>query len=190
VVDAVWQNISIAHQKVHPVEDLGLESRQYFLVTAHRAENVDNPHRLSEILMGLKKISERYGFPIIFPMHPRTQKMIENFSLSLEGIHVMDPIGYLEFLVLESEAALILTDSGGLQEESCILSVPCVTLRENTERPETINTGSNILSGTHPDKILAATDRMLAIPRTWTNPFGNGDTARRILDICKMKGAF
>lgn len=185
VVDAIWQNIKIAQQKVHPLEDLDLESRHYFLVTTHRAENVDDPHRLADILTGLKKVSERYGFPVIFPMHPRTQKMVGEFSLSTDGIHVMDPVGYLEFLILESQAALILTDSGGLQEESCILSVPCVTFRENTERPETIDVGSNILSGTDPEKILAAADCMIDIPRTWTNPFGNGDAAYRILEVCK-----
>lgn len=185
VVDTIWQNIKIAQQKVHPLEDLDLESRHYFLVTTHRAENVDDPHRLADILTGLKKISERYGFPVVFPMHPRTQKMVGEFSLSMDGIHVMDPVGYLEFLILESKAALILTDSGGLQEESCILSVPCVTFRENTERPETIDVGSNMLSGTDPEKILAAADRMIDIPRTWTNPFGNGDAAYRILEVCK-----
>ncbi len=105
------------------------------------------PSRLAEILTGLRKVSAQFGLPVVFPMHPRTQKMVREFSLSTEGIRVMDPVGYLEFLVLESNAALILTDSGGVQEEGCILSVPCVTLRENTERPETIDAGANILPG-------------------------------------------
>jgi UDP-N-acetylglucosamine 2-epimerase (non-hydrolysing) len=166
VVDAVQQNIRIAQQKVSPLEDLGLEPRGYFLVTAHRVENVDDPLRLAEILTGLKKLSEHFGLPVIFPMHPRTQKMVREFSLSTEGIQVIDPVGYLEFLILESMAALILTDSGGVQEESCILSVPCVTLRENTERPETIDAGSNMLAGTNAEKILAAADRMIEIPPT------------------------
>jgi UDP-N-acetylglucosamine 2-epimerase (non-hydrolysing) len=113
---------------------------------------------------------------------------VHEFSLSTEGIRVIDPVGYLEFLVLESKAALILTDSGGVQEESCILSIPCVTLRENTERPETIDTGSNILAGTDPEKMLAAADRMIDIPRAWNNPFGSGDAARRIIDVCKKTG--
>lgn len=187
VVDAVWQNIRIAQKKVHPLEELDLEARHYFLVTAHRAENVDDPHRLAEILKGLRDSAELYGFPVIFPMHPRTQKMVDEFSLSTEGIRVLEPVGYLEFLVLESKAALILTDSGGLQEESCILSVPCVTFRENTERPETIDVGSNTLSGTNSEKILSAVDRMMDTPRTWNNPFGNGDAAPRILDVCKKE---
>ncbi len=100
VVDAVQQNIRIAHQKVHPLEELGLEPGNYFLVTAHRAENVDDPVRLAEILTGLKKVSEHFGFPVVFPMHPRTQKMVREFSLSTEGIRVIDPVGYLEFLIL------------------------------------------------------------------------------------------
>ena len=188
IVDAVQQNIRIGREKVHPLEELGLEPGEYFLVTAHRAENVDDFVRLADILTGLRNISEQYGLPVIFPMHPRTQKMVREFSLSTEGIRVIEPVGYLEFLLLESKAALLLTDSGGVQEESCILSVPCVTLRENTERPETIETGSNILAGTHPEKVLDAVERMIDIPRTWNNPFGKGDAARCIIEVCRKMG--
>jgi UDP-N-acetylglucosamine 2-epimerase (non-hydrolysing) len=188
VVDAIKQNIKIAQQKVNPLEELGLEPQRYFLVTAHRTENVDDPLRLAEILTGLKKVSEHFGFPVIFPMHPRTQKIVSEFSLSTEGVRVIDPVGYLQFLILESMAALILTDSGGVQEESCILSVPCVTLRENTERPETIDVGSNMLAGTNAKKMLAGAVQMMDIPRIWNNPFGNGDAAYRIIDVCKKMG--
>jgi len=188
IVDAVQQNIKIGREKVHPLEKLGLDPEEYFLVTAHRAENVDDFIRLTDILAGLKNISEHYELPVIFPMHPRTQKMVREFSLSTEGIRVIEPVGYLEFLILESKAALLLTDSGGVQEESCILSVPCVTLRENTERPETIKTGSNILAGTNPEKILDAVERMIDIPRTWNNPFGKGDAAHSIIEVCKKMG--
>jgi UDP-N-acetylglucosamine 2-epimerase (non-hydrolysing) len=187
VVDAVQQNIRIAHEKADPLGDLCLEPQQYFLVTAHRVENVDDPVRLGKILIALKKISERYELPVIFPMHPRTHKMVREFSLPTEGIRVIDPVGYLEFLLLESNSALILTDSGGVQEESCILSVPCVTLRENTERPETVDAGSNVLAGTNTEAILAAADRMMRIPRSWKNPFGDGDAAQRIIEVCKKK---
>ena len=188
VVDAVLQNIRIARSKVHPLDDLSLEPRGYFLATAHRAENVDDPVRLGEILAGLRMVSTGFGLPVVFPMHPRTRKMIREFSLSTEGIEVIDPLGYLEFLVLESMAALLLTDSGGVQEEGCILLVPCVTFRENTERPETIDVGSNMLSGTHPEKIRAAVDRMMQRARTWENPFGGGDAALRILAACTENG--
>ena len=188
VVDAVRQNIRIAQQKVHPLEDLHLEPQGYFLVTAHRAENVDDPRRLAEILSGIKKIASNFRLPVIFPMHPRTQKMVQEFSLSTEGIRVIDPAGYLEFLVLESSAAVLLTDSGGVQEEGCILSVPCVTLRENTERPETIDVGANILAGTDAEKMLAAAMHMMSVPRKWDNPFGNGDAAVRIIEVIGKKG--
>ena len=182
------QNIKIAQAKVHPLQDLDLEPSGYFLVTAHRAENVDDPVRLADILAGIRNVSAQFGLPVVFPMHPRTQKMVREFSLSTEGIRVMDPVGYLEFLVLESKAALLLTDSGGIQEEGCILNVPCVTLRDNTERPETVDAGANLLAGTKPESILAAAERMMERNRTWTNPFGKGDAARRILEVCKNKG--
>jgi UDP-N-acetylglucosamine 2-epimerase (non-hydrolysing) len=188
VVDAVQQNIKIAQAKVNPLDDLDLESSGYFLVTAHRAENVDDPVRLVDILAGIRKVSARFGLPVVFPMHPRTQKMVQEFSLSTEGIRVMDPLGYLEFLVLESKAALLLTDSGGIQEEGCILNVPCVTLRDNTERPETVDAGANLLAGTKPESILAAAGKMMERNHTWTNPFGTGDAAQRILEVCQNKG--
>jgi UDP-N-acetylglucosamine 2-epimerase (non-hydrolysing) len=187
VVDAVHQNIRIAQQKVHPLDKLGLEPGNYFLVTAHRAENVDDPLRLAGMLTGLKGIAEHFGLPVIFPLHPRTRKMVGEFSLSTEGVQVIDPVGYLEFLILESKASLLLTDSGGIQEESCILKVPCVTLRDNTERPETIEVGSNVLVGTNPEKMLGAARHMIDIPRTWSNPFGKGDAAHRIIDVCRKK---
>jgi UDP-N-acetylglucosamine 2-epimerase (non-hydrolysing) len=188
VVDALQQNIKIALAKVHPLEDLDLEPSGYFLVTAHRAENVDDPVRLADILAGLRKVSAQFGLPVVFPMHPRTQKMVREFSISIEGIRVMDPVGYLEFIVLESKAVLLLTDSGGLQEEGCILNVPCVTLRDNTERPETVDAGANMLAGTKPESILVAAERMMEIPRAWNNPFGNGDAAYRIIDFCRKRG--
>jgi len=188
VVDAVQQNIRLARQKVHPLEDLGLEPGNYCLVTAHRAENVDDPLRLAGIITGLKKISAHFGIPVVFPMHPRTRKMVHEFSLSTEGIHVINPVGYLEFLILESMASLLLTDSGGVQEEGCILKVPCVTLRENTERPETIDCGSNTLAGVNVEKMLRSAVRMIDIPRTWNNPFGNGDAAQRIIEVCRKRG--
>jgi UDP-N-acetylglucosamine 2-epimerase (non-hydrolysing) len=188
VVDAVQQNIKIAQAKVNPLQDLDIEPSAYFLVTAHRAENVDDPVRLADILAGLRNVSAQFGLPVVFPMHPRTQKMVKEFSLSIEGIRVMDPLGYLEFLVLESRAALLLTDSGGIQEEGCILNIPCVTLRDNTERPETVDVGANLLAGTKPENILLAARHMMERNHTWTNPFGTGNAALRILEVCKNNG--
>jgi UDP-N-acetylglucosamine 2-epimerase (non-hydrolysing) len=117
-------------------------------------------------------------------MHPRTQKMLSGFGIPHEGIRVMQPAGFLEFLQLEANARLVLTDSGGVQEETCILGVPCVTLRENTERPETLAVGSNILAGTAPASIADAVRRMLGSETGWTNPFGDGTAGRRITGLC------
>ena len=119
---------------------------------------------------------------VILPAHPRTRNSIGKFMLSTKGLELLDPVGYLDFLMLESNAKLILTDSGGVQEEACILKVPCVTMRDNTERPETVQVGANLLAGTRPRTILSRSMKMLDVPRTWKNPFGNGKTGERIVD--------
>src|SRR5207249_3822799 len=128
--------------------------KQYALVTLHRPSNVDDPNVLGPILEALDQISKT--MPVLFPIHPRTRKRVEDFGLSMNGIRTMEPLGYLEFLNLESTAAVVLTDSGGLQEETTILGVPCLTLRRNTERPVTITHGTNIMVGPHKDRILDA----------------------------------
>ena len=115
-------------------------------------------------------------------MHPRTRKMIEEFGFDLDGIQVIEPLGFLEFLQLEANARLALTDSGGVQEETCILGVPCVTLRENTERPETVDVGANMLAGVNAAEMLKATRQMLSLRAGWKNPFGDGKTGILILD--------
>ena len=182
IVDSVYQNREIADRKVDVLKDLGLEPKEYFLVTAHRAENVDNQSRLKEILKGLELIKKEFGLPVIFPMHPRTRKMVNEFGLELDGIRVIEPVGFLEFLQLEANARLVLTDSGGVQEETCILGVPCVTLRENTERPETVDVGGNVLVGARAHEMLKATRQMLSRGNGWKNPFGDGRAGSLILD--------
>jgi UDP-N-acetylglucosamine 2-epimerase (non-hydrolysing) len=109
--------------------------------------------------------------------------MIKQFNLNPKNLELITPLDFLSFLYLESNARLILTDSGGVQEESCILRVPCVTLRDNTERPETLEVGSNILAGAVPDKILECTKMMLVRENNWRNPFGDGKAGRRITKI-------
>ena len=112
--------------------------------------------------------------------------MIKKFNLKIpQGVRPIEPIGYLDFLQLEANARLVLTDSGGVQEESCILKVPCVTLRDNTERPETLEVGSNILAGAIPKKILRCVSKMLNRKRNWRNPFGNGRAGEKIINIIK-----
>ena len=117
-------------------------------------------------------------------MHPRTRNNLNRFKITVpETINLFEPFGFLDFLSLEANARLILTDSGGVQEEACILGVPCVTLRNNTERPETIDVGANILAGASPEKILECAKVMLRRARNWQNPFGDGKAGRRIIDI-------
>jgi UDP-N-acetylglucosamine 2-epimerase (non-hydrolysing) len=184
IVDAVSQNLEISQRKQKILQALELEPLSYFLVTAHRAENVDSRSRLSGILGGLEEVGREYGLPVLFPVHPRTMGRIHEFGLSPEGIDLITPLGFLEFLQVEANARLILTDSGGVQEESCILGVPCVTLRENTERPETIEVGANVLAGTSPDRIIAAAHQMDGRRGRWKNPFGDGRAGERIVDLC------
>lgn len=183
VVDAVLENRMIAEESVDPLADHSLEPGKYVLVTVHRKENVDSPEVLRSIVSGLLSVREEFGMPVLFPMHPRTEGMAEKIGIDLDGITVVKPIGYLEFLMLESKASLILTDSGGVQEEACILRVPCVTLRENTERPETIEAGSNVIAGRDPSRILELSRRMISKERNWSNPFGDGKAGERITRI-------
>ncbi len=183
IVDAVYQNLEIARRKTDVLEKLDLKPEKYFLVTAHRQENVDVKDRLKGMLKGLELIRKEFSLPVIFSVHPRTQSRIKEFGLSMDGINAINPTGFLEFLQLESNARLILTDSGGVQEEACILGVPCVTLRDNTERPETIEAGSNILAGADPNRILECAELMLKKEKGWKNPFGDGKAGKKIMEI-------
>jgi len=189
IVDAVHQNLALAQNKTDTVKSLGLSKNGYFLVTLHRQENVDDRHRLAGILDGLLRIGDEHGMPLVFPIHPRTEKMIRTFRLKARGIQMIKPLGFLEFLQLESQARLALTDSGGVQEEACILGVPCVTIRDSTERPETVGAGANLVAGFQPDEIVNAAQQMLERRRKWKNPFGDGKTGERIIDILRERGA-
>lgn len=184
IADAVYRNLEIARRKVDILNKLNLNPKEYFLVTAHRQENVDIKERLKGILDGLELVYREFNLPIIYPIHPRTMKRIEEFGLKVStGIELIEPIGFLEFLQLEADAKLVLTDSGGVQEETCILKVPCVTLRDNTERPETLDVGSNVLVGVNQNKILEGVTFMLTKERNWRNPFGDGRTGEKIIGV-------
>lgn len=177
VVDAAYQNLEISKSQANVLRKLGLSEKEYFVATVHRAENVDSKEHLERIISGFSQIYKELCFPIIFPAHPRAVKMIEEFDLKIsEGTRLIEPLGYLEFLQLENGAKLILTDSGGVQEEACILKVPCITLRENTERPETVNVGSNLVAG-NGEKIIEYTRKMIKSNLEWENPYGNGKAA-------------
>jgi len=183
ITDAVIQNSEIARKKSMILRKLKLKKSSFVLVTTHRAENVDDKNKLSNILAGLDAVSKKLKLPVILPLHPRTKSNIEKFSLKKpKSIKFIKPLGYLDFLNLEANAKLIITDSGGIQEEASILKIPCVTIRENTERPETIKAGINLLAGTDPKKILACSERIIKNKKKWGNLYGNGDAAEKIMD--------
>jgi len=184
IVDAVYQNLKIAKQKGSVLEKFGLNRGGYFLATVHRQENVDDDKRFSSILRGLELVSEHFDIPVVYPVHPRSEKKMKRFRLNPD-IMLIDAVDFLTFLQLERDSGLILTDSGGVQEEACILGVPCVTLRDNTERPETVEVGANVIAGTEVEEILNKAQLMLERKRGWCNPFGDGKAAIRIVDVLR-----
>lgn len=189
IVDAVYQNLEISKRKVSVIDEIGIDNQSYFVATVHRQENVDDQKRFCGIVKGLQTVRKKYDLPMLYPIHPRAQKQLDVFNIKTEGLKLLDPMDYLSFLQLESDAKLILTDSGGIQEEACILQTPCVTLRYNTERLETLEVGSNVLAGTDPCKIAEKVDFMLNGKCGWKNPFGDGRSSERIIRILKDKFA-
>lgn len=183
IVDAIYQNLEIARGSANIISALDLKPKEYFLVTVHRQENVDNRARFASILEGLDRVAAEFGMPVVYPIHPHSRKAMAEFGLQPRGIRLVEPMDFLSFLQLENSARLVLTDSGGVQEEACVLSVPCVTLRDNTERPETLEVGSNILAGVSPDRILNHTRLMLNRENKWSNPFGDGTAGKKIVNI-------
>ena len=185
VVDAVFQNLELvnAGNRVNVLDDLHMKPAEYFLVTAHRQENVDVKKRFEGIITGLERVADEFNLPVIYPIHPRARKMMNHFGLSTKGVEFIEPVDYLSFLQLEANAKLVLTDSGGVQEETCVLNVPCVTLRENTERPETLEVGANVLAGTNAERIVDGVKQMLGRDNKWKNPFGDGNTGERIVEL-------
>lgn len=184
VVDAVFQNQKIAEKKSRILTKLKLLPEKYVLMTVHRSENTKEESHITNIFVAIELLMNKYEFPVVYPIHPRTKKFIKTKGIEVpENLKLIDPVGYLDFIKLMKHAVLVLTDSGGVQEESCILQVPCVTLRENTERPETLKVGSNILAGTNSDRIVKAADSMITKAKNWENPFGNGTTGKQIINI-------
>jgi len=189
VSDSLFQHLELSAEKSTILETLAVKSKEFFLVTAHRASNVDVSANLLELLALFDKLHAKYQQTIVWPIHPRTQAKLKEFNIELPSyLKLIPPIGYLDFIQLQKHAKLILTDSGGIQEEACLLGVPCITLRENTERPESIEVGANVLVGRDGDKALAAAEKWLtAGDFQWENPFGDGHVAEYILDIITGK---
>jgi len=174
MIDTLLRHLPMASALAIPGR-MGLAAKQYAVLTLHRPSNVDDPVVLSRILGAIAEVAKE--LPVVFPVHPRTRNQAASGGLQLErtaGLMPMDPLGYLEFLSLMSQARLVLTDSGGLQEESTVLGIPCLTLRENTERPITITDGTNVLVGTDPTLIVREARRALQhktathrVPELW-----------------------
>lgn len=185
VVDAVNECIEIADKKSKILEEYKLEKNSFILMTSHRPATVDNKINLKTVLKSVEIISKKYNKVILFPIHPRTKKMIEKFKIQLsDSFLLIDPIGYLDMLKLQKESFLIVTDSGGLQEESCILRKKCVVIRDNTERPEAVDVGGCVLVGSSAkEKITSKADKLLNKKVNWKNPFGDGKAGERILNI-------
>lgn len=194
VVDACFRHLEIARKKGFEEESLAsldIENMDNILtLTMHRAENVDVKERVINIIEALKELDQ---MNIIFPIHPRTKNTLENFGLfdelnGMEHVHIIKPLGYLDFLLLTSKSTLILTDSGGLQEEAITLDVPALTLRYNTERPETVTAGGNILVGSNKEAILENANKILNDKefadkmKNAPNPYGGGDSAKLTVD--------
>lgn len=163
-------------------ESLKLKEKKYLVLTLHRPSNVDEQQQLKTLISLIATLSTDYH--IIFPVHPRTQKVLKEVDLNFENLHYVDPLGYLEFNYLVKHAFAVLTDSGGITEEATVMNVPCITLRDSTERPETCEIGTNVLVGNDPDKIADAFKILLSgkwksgsIPKLW-----DGNSAERIID--------
>lgn len=166
---------------------LRLEKKSYFLVTMHRSENVDIEERLKKLVMGLELLSKKYKLPIICSLHPRTKSRMEKYGISIENpfVKYMTPFGFFDFVALEQNAFCVLSDSGTVQEECCIFKVPNVTIRDVTERPETIECGSNILTGMEPEMILDCTTVALNSNKEWKPPeeYMESEVSAKVLKI-------
>jgi UDP-N-acetylglucosamine 2-epimerase (non-hydrolysing) len=186
MIDTLVNSLAVCKEK--PIlKELGLVPGNYAALTMHRPSNVDDAHTLADLIRVIVEESKR--LPFVFPCHPRTRKEMGKlgaFEGEARGRLIMtEPVGYLEFLQLQSNAKFVLTDSGGIQEETTYLKIPCITMRKSTERPATVDVGSNVMAGPYPDRIKDAIDDVLAgrhkkgdIPKYW-----DGHTAERIVDL-------
>ena len=184
MIDTLLRNIPRLKKPAF-YEELNLEAGKYIVMTLHRPANVDEESGLVRLIQTI--IDHSNNIPLVFPVHPRTAKVLEQTGLKAENLHFIEPLGYLEFNYLVKNAKAVITDSGGITEETTVMGVPCMTLRDNTERPETITVGTNELLGTDPAAIPPAMERLFAgnwkkgaIPVMW-----DGKTAERIVDILR-----
>lgn len=182
MIDTLLANMD-RFKKPLEYDELGLEQGKYFVLTMHRPGNVDEAGKLKRMMEEITK--NVHGMPIVFPIHPRTAKIFKDLGIEADNLKVIEPQGYLEFNYLVKNCFCVITDSGGITEETTVMHVPCMTLRDNTERPETCEIGTNKLIGTNPDNIKPALDKLFAgewqkgdVPELW-----DGHTAERIIQI-------
>lgn len=183
MVDSLHYGLQAARRR-SIISDLGVRRNSFGLVTLHRPALVDHPDRLSDVLQTLTELGRE--LPLIFPVHPRTRQMVDRIGVALDParVRLVDPLGYLDFLALEEAAGLVLTDSGGVQEETSVLGVPCLTLRDNTERPVTITCGTNLLVGFDGRVILRAARHAIGRGRRDVEiPLWDGRAAERIAEV-------
>ncbi|MDP4129495.1 MAG: UDP-N-acetylglucosamine 2-epimerase (non-hydrolyzing) [Bacteroidota bacterium] len=180
MIDTLYQNLEKL-QKPGLWDHHNLQENQYYLITLHRPSNVDDPHNLSHLLDVI--LEETAELPVVFPLHPRTKKNLDEKYLNNPKLIVVEPMGYLEFIYLVKKAKAVITDSGGITEEATVLHIPCVTLRDSTERPETVTLGSNELAGTNPANLIPYLKKIKnnewkksSIPPLW-----DGKTSGRII---------
>ncbi len=171
------------HRFAKPVvfDQLGLQEKEYLMLTLHRPANVDEADKLKALMTEI--VSNVHGLPVIFPIHPRTAKIFTDLGIEAQNLNIVDPMGYLEFNYMVQHSKAVITDSGGITEETTVMGIPCITLRDNTERPETVTLGTNELIGTNPAAIKPALDKLFAgewkkggIPELW-----DGRAAERIV---------
>jgi UDP-N-acetylglucosamine 2-epimerase (non-hydrolysing) len=162
-------------------ESMNLTPKNYFVMTLHRPANVDEGHKLNALIHEI--VVNVNGLPILFPIHPRTAKIFADLGIAYPNLHIVEPLGYLQFNYLVKHSKAVITDSGGITEETTVMGVPCITLRENTERPETVEIGTNVLVGTNPEAIKPALDTLFRgdwkegrVPELW-----DGNAASRIV---------
>ncbi len=183
MLDAMLANHGLALAKSSIMRQYSLSVKSYVLLTIHRAANTDNPERLAKIVAAVNASKE----PVIFPAHPRTRKALENFGLAFDGhVRVIDPVGYFDMMILEENARLIATDSGGVQREAYFAGVPCITLRDETEWVETVQAGWNRLVGVEPEQVLQAWSSFQP-PAVRPPIFGDGKASQKIVEILEIE---
>lgn len=188
MIDTLYANRS-QFKKPFFWDEMNLKTENYFVLTLHRPANVDDGQNLKELITEI--ITNVNGMPVLFPIHPRTAKVLSLIGISAPNFHIIEPLGYLEFNYLVENAFAVITDSGGITEETTVMGIPCMTLRDNTERPETIEIGTNELLGTNPKAIQPALEILFnnkwkkgSIPEKW-----DGKAAERIVSILKQQNS-